>query len=299
MDAVTPKSAISADEHSHVVRPAEMQWQKTRFPGCEMKVLLKDASGLMTSIFKFAPGATLTDHEHVGVEQTYLLDGHLVDKEGPAAGIEVKRGEFVWREPGSRHSAWSPQGGMTIAMMQVPNKFFDDEGRPTDAFGGAWDKTSAPASGSAGAAIAPKGSTLSLDEHSHVVKPTEMDWKPTRFPGCEVKTLMADPKTGLMTALMRFAPGAVLPDHEHVNIEQTYVLEGRLVDKDGPAQGIEAKAGEFIWREPGSRHSAWTPEGGLMLAIFQVPNKFYENDGRVTDPTGQIWDEVWGHTGKG
>ncbi len=113
MDAVTPKSAISADEHSHVVRPAEMEWQKTRFPGCEMKVLLKDASGLMTSLFKFAPGATLTDHEHVGVEQTYLLDGHLVDKEGPAAGIEVKKGEFIWREPGSRHSAWSPQGGMT------------------------------------------------------------------------------------------------------------------------------------------------------------------------------------------
>ena len=36
-----------------------------------------------------------------------------------------------------------------------------------------------------------------------------------------------------------------------------------------------------------------------MLAIFQVPNKFYEKDGRVTDPTGKLWDEVWGHTGKG
>ena len=71
-------------------------------------VLLKDDSGLMTSIFKFAPGATMTDHEHVGIEQTYLLDGHLVDKEGPAAGLEVKKGEFVWREPGSQHSAWSP-----------------------------------------------------------------------------------------------------------------------------------------------------------------------------------------------
>jgi anti-sigma factor ChrR (cupin superfamily) len=298
MDAVTPKSAISADEHSHVVRPAEMQWQKTRFPGCEMKVLLKDDSGLMTSIFKFAPGATLTDHEHVGIEQTYLLDGHLVDKEGPAAGLEVKEGEFVWREPGSQHSAWSPKGGMTIAIMQVPNKFFDNAGQATDAFGGAWDKTSAP-SGGANNATAPKRTPVSLDEHSHVVKPAEIDWKPARFPGCEVKTLMMDPKTGLMTALMRFAPGAVLPDHEHVNIEQTYVLEGRLVDKDGPAAGIEAKAGEFIWREPGSRHSAWTPEGGLMLAIFQVPNKFYEKDGRVTDPSGQIWDEVWGHTGKG
>ena len=84
-------------------------------------------------------------------------------------------------------------------------------------------------------AVTPKGQTLA-DEHSHVVKPADMEWKPTRFPGCEVKTLMADPKTGLMTALMRFAPGAVLPDHEHVNIEQTYVLEGRLVDKEGPAR---------------------------------------------------------------
>ena len=110
-------------------------------------------------------------------------------------------------------------------------------------------------------AITPKGAQTS-DTHSHLVRPRNMEWKKTRFPGCEVKTLMFDAKTGLMTALMRFAPGAVLPDHEHVNIEQTYVLEGRLVDKEGPAEGIEAKEGEFIWREPGSRHSAWCPRAG-------------------------------------
>ena len=118
-----------------------------------------------------------------------------------------------------------------------------------------------------------------------------MEWQKTRFPGCEAKTLLFDRKTGLMTALMRFAPGAVLPDHEHVNIEQTYVLEGSLVDKEGPAQGIECKAGEFIWREQGSRHVAWCPQGGLMLAIFQVPNKFFEADGRVIDAAGEDWDE--------
>ena len=89
---------------------------------------------------------------------------------------------------------------------------------------------------------------------------------------------------------------AVLPYHEHVHIEQTYVLEGHLVDKEGPAKGIEARAGEFVWREPGSRHVAWCPEGGLMLAIFQVPNKFFEADGRVVDAAGQDWDEAWGHT---
>jgi anti-sigma factor ChrR (cupin superfamily) len=137
------------------------------------------------------------------------------------------------------------------------------------------------------------------DTHSHLVRPDSMEWQKTRFPGCEAKTLLFDRKTGLMTALMRFAPGAVLPDHEHVNIEQTYVLEGSLVDKEGPAKGIECKAGEFIWREEGSRHVAWCPQGGLMLAIFQVPNKFFEADGRVIDAAGEDWDAAWGHTRKG
>jgi anti-sigma factor ChrR (cupin superfamily) len=295
MDAITPKDKLSAG-HSHLVRPAEMEWQKTRFAGCEVKVLLQNDDGLMTSLFRFAPGATLTDHEHVGIEQTYLLEGHLVDKEGPAAGLEVKKGEFVWREPGSRHSAWSPQGGMTVAIMQVPNKFFDTQGKATDAFGGSWDENSRPASYAEEDAAS---ASARNDEHSHIVKPAEIEWRQTRFPGCEMKVLMLEPKTGLMTALFKFAPGAVLPDHEHVGIEQTYVLEGHLVDKDGPAQGIEARKGEFIWREAGSRHSAWAPEGGVLLGIFQVPNKFFEADGRVTDPAGKIWDEVWGHTGKG
>ena len=131
------------------------------------------------------------------------------------------------------------------------------------------------------------------DAHSHLVQPQNMEWQKTRFPGCEAKTLLFDRTTGLMTALMRFAPGAVLPDHEHVNIEQTYVLEGHLVDKEGPAKGIEARAGEFVWREAGSRHVAVAPDGGLMLAIFQIPNKFYERDGRVTDASGTDWEAAW------
>jgi anti-sigma factor ChrR (cupin superfamily) len=134
--------------------------------------------------------------------------------------------------------------------------------------------------------------------HSHLVRPADMEWQKTRFPGCEAKTLYFDRKTGMVTALMRFAPGAVLPDHEHVNVEQTYVLEGKLVDKEGPAAGLVAGPGEFVWREAGSRHVAWCPEGGLMLAIFQVPNKFYEADGRVLDANGNDWEAAWGHTQK-
>jgi anti-sigma factor ChrR (cupin superfamily) len=136
------------------------------------------------------------------------------------------------------------------------------------------------------------------ETHSHVVRPAEMEWKKTRFPGCEVKGLLLDRETGLVTALMRLAPGAILPDHEHVKIEQTYMLEGKLVDKEGPVTGLTVGPGEFVWREPGSRHVAWTPEGGLMIAMFQVPNKFFEHDGRVTDISGADWDGVWGHVFK-
>ena len=133
------------------------------------------------------------------------------------------------------------------------------------------------------------------DLHSRHIKPDEMPWQKLQFPGREIKPLYFDPKTGQATLLFKMAPGAVLPDHEHALLEQTYMLEGSLVDKEGPDAGLKVKAGEFVWRPTGSRHSAGCPDGGLMLAIFQVPNKFFAKDGRVTDPTGKDWDASWGH----
>ncbi len=134
------------------------------------------------------------------------------------------------------------------------------------------------------------------DLRSRHVKPAEMAWQKLRFPGCEVKSLLFDAKTGLATLLFRMAPGAMLPDHEHVLIEQTYVLEGSLVDKDGPDTGLEVGPGEFVWRPAGSRHAAWSPKGGTFLAIFQIPNKFFEADGRVTDSAGKDWQQLWGES---
>jgi hypothetical protein len=32
--------------------------------------------------------------------------------------------------------------------------------------------------------------------------------------------------------------------------------------------------------------------------MFQVPNKFYEKDGRVADVSGVDWDSLWGHVFK-
>jgi anti-sigma factor ChrR (cupin superfamily) len=124
---------------------------------------------------------------------------------------------------------------------------------------------------------------------SRFVEVAKLPWEKTRFAGVEAKTLLVDRDSGVVTSLMKFAPGARLPDHEHVLIEQTYVLEGSLICGEG-----ECKAGEFVWRPAGSRHEAWAgPQGGLMLAMFQVPNKFFEADGRETDVTGQDWNAAW------
>ena len=123
------------------------------------------------------------------------------------------------------------------------------------------------------------------DLASRYVDVDELPWESTRFDGVEIKTLMIDRESGLLTTLVRMAPGATLPDHEHVAIEQTYVLEGSLVDHEG-----EVRAGEYVWRPGGSRHEATAPNGGLFLSFFLKPNRFFDADG-ATDISGQAYDE--------
>jgi anti-sigma factor ChrR (cupin superfamily) len=104
---------------------------------------------------------------------------------------------------------------------------------------------------------------------SRYVDVAALPWKPTPFPGVEIKVLMEDPDSGLQTTLVRMAPGAELPMHEHTDLEQTWVLEGRLVDHEG-----EVAAGNYVWRPKGSRHTARAPEGCLVLGFFLRPNRF-------------------------
>jgi anti-sigma factor ChrR (cupin superfamily) len=125
---------------------------------------------------------------------------------------------------------------------------------------------------------------------SRFVDVAALPWQKTIYPGVEAKTLLLERESGLLTVLLKMAPGAKLPDHEHVLIEQTWVLEGSLECGEGIC-----RAGEFVWRPAGSRHEAWAgAEGGLMIAMFQIPNRFYEKDGREIDFLGNEWKASWG-----
>ncbi|MGE4451807.1 cupin domain-containing protein [Castellaniella sp.] len=106
---------------------------------------------------------------------------------------------------------------------------------------------------------------------SRYVDVAALPWKSTPTPGIDMKILLDVPETGLMTALFRWQPGTELPLHEHVEIEQTYVLSGSIVDDEG-----EVREGDYVWRPKGNRHIARSPNGALVLSFFLKPNKFLE-----------------------
>jgi len=127
------------------------------------------------------------------------------------------------------------------------------------------------------------------DMASRFVSVSELPWETTPVEGVESKTLLFEKSSGLLTALIKMAPGAILSNHAHMQIEQTFVLEGHLVCGEG-----ECRAGDYVWRPAGSRHKAWSPNGGLFLAIFQVPNMFFDKNGE-RDMLGNDWNETWGN----
>ncbi|MCY3751029.1 MAG: cupin domain-containing protein [Gammaproteobacteria bacterium] len=106
---------------------------------------------------------------------------------------------------------------------------------------------------------------------SRYVDVEKLPWKPTGTEGLDMKVLLQDDETGLLTALFRWHPGAKLDLHEHVEIEQTFVLEGSLVDAEG-----EVTAGNYVWRPAKSRHRATSPGGCLLISFFLRPNIFLE-----------------------
>ena len=109
---------------------------------------------------------------------------------------------------------------------------------------------------------------------STYVNPAEMEWQPSQFEGIQIKALYQDEAKGEMTCLLKWEPGAKLPFHKHPEIEQSYVIEGSFYDHDGIA-----RAGEYVWRKPGSFHETHSDEGCTILAIYRKPNVFRNTAG--------------------
>lgn len=119
-----------------------------------------------------------------------------------------------------------------------------------------------------------RGQLQATTNGSTYVDPEKLEWQPSQFDKIAMKVLYRNDAAGEMTVLLKWEPGATLPFHRHPEIEQSWVLEGSFYDHDGIC-----RAGQFVWRAPGSMHETRTDEGCLLLAIYRKPNVFYKTAG--------------------
>lgn len=105
---------------------------------------------------------------------------------------------------------------------------------------------------------------IAVERNSQInsVRADQGEWE-QMLEGVMVKTLHQDETTGLRTSLVRMSPGARLPAHRHIGVEQFYILEG-----DCHVQGELLGPGDFHIAESNTVHdSTSTVNGTLFLLI--------------------------------
>ncbi|HMI91082.1 MAG TPA: cupin domain-containing protein [Polyangiales bacterium] len=93
-------------------------------------------------------------------------------------------------------------------------------------------------------------------------------WQPFRD-GVEIARIYGDGLAGPSAALLRYAPGAQLPPHRHVDYEQIIVLSGSQRDEHG-----SYRAGTCLIHGPETGHQVASDEGCVVLAIWNSPVVF-------------------------
>lgn len=96
----------------------------------------------------------------------------------------------------------------------------------------------------------------------------EFAWQPLG-PGVELSPLHQDAAGHTKLALLRYAPGAKVPEHLHTGMEYIQILAGSQQDERG-----SYPCGTLLVSFPGSRHSVASPEGCVVLAIWEGPVNF-------------------------
>lgn len=87
-------------------------------------------------------------------------------------------------------------------------------------------------------------------------------------PGIKVRELYQSGDS-YRISMVRYAPGAKVPEHVHTGDEHSYVLEGSVRDAAG-----EYPAGSYLLSPMGSRHAVWSDRGALVLTHRLGPIRF-------------------------
>jgi hypothetical protein len=96
-----------------------------------------------------------------------------------------------------------------------------------------------------------------------IVRPGALDWLPhPSATGVTMKVLFRDPRSGVFTALVRLAPGAVLPRRRHAAPEEMFLVEGAAKVGDHAMN-----AGEYSRAESETTHAVIRSEAGCTFFL--------------------------------
>jgi anti-sigma factor ChrR (cupin superfamily) len=86
-------------------------------------------------------------------------------------------------------------------------------------------------------------------------------WQPL-LPGIEVKQLLVDRQAGTRSVLLRAAPGASLPPHQHHGYEECVVLEGEIRIGE-----LTLRPGDYHCMPAGSMHPAVSARSAALVYL--------------------------------
>ncbi len=209
-------SQVNADFSQRVViDTAAEAWIPSPQPGVERRLLdrLGGEVARATSLVRYAPGSSFSDHVHGGGEELLVLEGVFSDERG-----DYPAGTYVRNPPGSKHQPFS-RGGCTLFVKL--HQF------------------------------------AKSDLQRVVIDTTTANWSVASEAG--LSRVVLHQHRNEKVALVRFAPGARLPEDPHPGGEEVLVLEGVLSDEAG-----DYPAGTWVREPAGSAHAPFSREGCVI-----------------------------------
>jgi anti-sigma factor ChrR (cupin superfamily) len=179
---------------SQIIAVDDVAWQEFQ-PGISFKVVWQDPpTKRRAQMTRFAPGAQLPLHRHVGDELIFVIEGAVSDESGT-----VTAGNVGYRPNGCLHTVTSRNGATVLAVLTGDIELVSARER-------------APG--------------------SQIVVLSDLPWIDAR-PGVRQKRIWEDKATERRALLARFEPGATLPLHRHVGDELIFLVEGANADESG------------------------------------------------------------------
>lgn len=96
----------------------ELEWSASPAKGVERKPLAREnkESGHATSIVRYAPGSSFSEHFHPNGEEIFVLEGVFSDETG-----DYPAGSYIRNPPGSSHAPFSKEGCVIFVKLEQFN----------------------------------------------------------------------------------------------------------------------------------------------------------------------------------